>query len=152
MLVLAEEFPYYKPSQWDYECGLYLPSQCSDGRIAYAVALNWKSNGSGYLPCYPTLNCAVAFSEVYVSAQWAAQCSNRTTDAWTYIWAHEFGHTMGLEDHDSGSMLMNNGFTGCVPNTSARAPQSADLGTPIPSGATNCGSPRGIRCIFRWPT
>jgi hypothetical protein len=65
-----------------------------------------------------------------------------------YIYAHEFGHVLGLADHSGGgNILMNNTWptTYCYPETSAREPTVTDIGVLPP-----CGSPKGIRCVYNW--
>lgn len=149
MKVNVLEFPEYVANDPVYDCGMFNPSQC--GGPAYAVVRNWKYYDT-WVPCY-TNACRVTEADVYLSAPWAATCSGgRTRAVWKYVLAHEFGHVQGLNDHDSGSILMNNSWpTSCAPSTTAQSPTSTDLGTAIPPGATSCTNPKGIRCIFKWP-
>lgn len=124
---------------------------------AVAVTVNWKWNGSSYQICY-SYACSISFSEVYVNTNVRSQCGSGSWSAftWQYIFAHEFGHSQGLADHGSGNILMNNVWSSgnypCIPNTSANGPTSTESGTPVSGGASSCGSPKGIRCIFKWPT
>jgi len=151
MNVYALEYPTYQPSDAAFKKAL------QDGAVA--VAKNWKYVNGSYQQCYNPVNgdnaCLVAFSEVYVSANVDAQCSGGIQQStWQYVYAHEFGHTQGLDDHFSGNILMNSNWSQnypCYQNTTAYGPTSTDLGTPVPSGASSCGAPRGIRCIFKWP-
>lgn len=150
MTVLVEEFPYVTSGDPIYDNGMYNPPQGGAG-VAFATTRNWRYDGAYYYPCYSSA-CNISFSEVYMSQPWAATCSGgRGVSAWKYLVGHEFGHTQGLGDHSSGNILMNNSWpTSCAPTTSAREATATDYGNAVPSGATNCTSPRGIRCIFKW--
>lgn len=112
-----------------------------------AVTVNWSWNGSSYYICF-TNPCLIYFSEVYVNGDWDRYRCNLSTDVYSYVYAHEFGHVLGLNDHGSGNILMNNYWPdNCNPQTSARAPTSTEIGILPPCS----GAPPGIRCVYNWP-
>jgi hypothetical protein len=129
------EWPYLNPA---------CHPQCTQGSWG-ALTLNWKWNGSSYSMCYQSNGgaCTIAFSEIYVNANWCS--GSMTTTKYQYVFAHELGHVLGLNDHPSGSMLMNQTWSGCSPSTSATSPTSTEIGTSPP-----CSGTPGIRCIYNW--
>jgi hypothetical protein len=64
------------------------------------------------------------------------------TSKWTHIFAHEYGHTLGLDHHNVTGVLMN----GSTSDYSTQGPTPTDIGpTPPCSGASGQS---GIRCIY----
>jgi hypothetical protein len=146
MSVYVEIYPTYSPSDTLFQNAL------SGGAIA--VTKNWTWNGSSYLPCYTgsANNCTVYFSEIYVNQNlWQYSCSSYwSTFNWQYIFAHELGHVQGLYEHNTSTVLMNNSWSSYpCDRTGVNGVTSTDLGSTVASGASACGSLRGIRCIFK---
>jgi len=138
--LFVEEYPYFAPADQPDKDALNAPSA--------AVTVNHSWNGSTYAYCYDS-PCIVSYGEVYVNDNWDSMCSGGlTAGVFQFIFAHEFGHTQGLADHGSGSILMNNHFpTYCNQgNGGVNGPTSSEIGaTPA------CSGPLGIRCIYGWP-
>jgi hypothetical protein len=109
----------------------------------------WRWTGSAYEWCESA--CTVARARIYLNSSWDAHCAGGLqTSAWQWMYAHEMGHVLGLDDHGSGSgnILMNNHWSVyCAPQSQARTPTVSDLGVLPP-----CSSPRGVRCAFNWAT
>jgi hypothetical protein len=148
MNVYTWMYPTY--TSGDYYIDYFLAS-------SVAVTSNWEWNGAQYSMCYSNA-CVISFSEVYVNTNVRAACGSWSAFSWQYLFAHEFGHSQGLDDHGSGNILMNNAWSfgnyPCYPDTSANGPTATEVGTAVPWGATTCSSPpspKGIRCIFKWP-
>lgn len=117
---------------------------------AIAVTANYSTAGTW---CY-TSACTIDHSGIYYNTNLRASCGSWSAFTWQYLFSHEFGHSQGLEDHNSGSILMNNSWTSnypCSPNTSANGPTSTETGTPVYWGDTTCGVTKGVQCIFKWP-
>jgi len=118
---------------------------------AIAVTANYGTSGTW---CYANTACVVDHSAVYYNTNARATCGAWSAFTWQYIFAHEFGHSLLLDDHGSGNILMNNAWTTnypCYPNSSANGPTATEIGSPVASSATDCGSPRGVQCIYKWP-
>ncbi len=135
------EYPYFTP-----DCVYYDPS-CTSGSWAAFTVNWWYDRGVGqWKLCYQTGGaCDIEWSDVHLNSGWCS--GSMTSTKFRYVSAHEIGHVLGLADHGSGNILMNNAWTGCTPNTSAVAPTSTEIG--ITPGSA-CSSPRGIKCIYEW--
>jgi hypothetical protein len=164
MNVYTYVYPNIQPSAPDFQAAL------QSGAIA--AAKNFKLVNGSYQQCFNTAGglannaCVVSFSEVYFNRNMDAACAAErpaqggiAAAVWQNVYAHEFGHVQGLDEHPGGVVLMNNFWPEpaypCEPwvysNYGLNGVTATDLGTPVLAGATSCGSPRGIRCIFKWP-
>jgi hypothetical protein len=117
---------------------------------AIATTANYSTSGTW---CVVTA-CAIDFSSIYYNTNARSSCGSWSAFTWQYIFAHEFGHSQGLADHTSGSILMNQSWTSnypCSPDTSVNGPTSTEEGTPVHWGDSACGSTHGVQCIFKWP-
>lgn len=112
----------------------------------YAGGGGWHDN-----LCY-TNACLVEHSDVYFGATWAVNCQLDYSD-FIYAYAHEFGHVVGLADHSSGDIMMNNQWS--INSCTEPSGHSQPLGHTGPTTQDNgttppCSTYNGIRCIYHW--
>lgn len=91
---------------------------------------------SGVLTCNSNIAMNITWSEVYVPYD-NSLYSDQTQIA---IFAHEFGHTLGLDHHQSSDSLMQSGSLRQGPNVSVDIASDA--------GCTNGSSGLGVSCIY----
>lgn len=111
-----------------------------------AVTENYPSSGHNPKTCGVEA-CLVVHSDIYVGDAFDTICG-LTESEFRYVYNHELGHVLGLDDHGSGGMLMDNSWTNCSPDGSM-LPTSEEIGEfPLcPNGPSLAD---GIRCIYHW--
>lgn len=142
--VFVEEYPAYQSSDQN------LNNQIA---VNASVTLNhgwWGSNYQYYGFCL-TNACLVDYSEVYVNDGWDSSCSGGiTAGSFQYVYAHELGHVLGLDDHGSGALLMNHSWPTSYCYSQAWGTYGINGATATDIGHANCTSPKGVRCIYQY--
>jgi hypothetical protein len=82
------------------------------------------------------------YSNVWFDATQMDPLNN--TAKWTHVFAHEYGHTLGLNHHNVTGVLMNSSTS----DYSTLGPTNTDLG-PLPPCTGTFGE-GGIRCIYNF--
>jgi hypothetical protein len=166
---VIDQFSQYSEHQW-YTAASNAATNWSTASGPQYVSFTPATNDSwDYLkfctdsisPCFPgvygeTQNCNTSNTcdntgtvamDIYYSNVWfdATQMDPlQSTAKWTHVFAHEYGHTLGLAHHNATGVLMN----GSTSDFSTLGPTATDIG-PLPpcSGTSGQG---GVRCIYNY--